>query len=665
MQQAIALFLHLGDRFYSSFLTQTILLRVFKMLLNISNLMRRRWLIAAAMSTALVLSSSLFPFHLQAQTTSSGNAIYFGGDILTMAGDQPEYVEAIAVKDGKITFAGTKAEAMRQRESNAQMIDLQGKTLLPGFIDGHGHAGLSIEWQRYVWLRTPEINSVATLQDALREHAKKMNLGPGDWIVGNGYDPSLLVEKRHPTADELDAVSTENPVFLIHASGHAGVANHKLLEMAGIAANTPDPPDGAIGRVAGTTEPNGLLEEGPHKKILAMLPPLTEQTAPQYVRSGMEQIASVGITTVQEAYTSQNQLELLTNAARNQQLPLDTIVYPAENFVDDLVRVATDRAETPIQELVPGQPISGGVERAMREAGEYTQGYNNRMRMAGVKFFGDGSPVAGTGFLKEPYTARFPGKPADYRGISTLTDEQMDAFVDRWYPSRFQMQIHVNGDAAIEQFINAIEKAEQKHGKQDKRPIAIHSQLASDAQLERMKALGITPSFYSSMVTVAGHLYEQYIGDRALRMNPAASAQRLGIPYTIHNDGPLVPWDILPLVESAVVRRNESNGRIYGPEQRVTPYQALLATTRNAAYSLFEEDSKGSLEAGKLADLVILDQNPLKVDPETIKSIQVLQTIKEGQPVYTFDPAQPRVAAPRHLELALNHDHSLGKHDLY
>ena len=623
-------------------------------------LKRRRFLAMTAISLVAIIFASLLPVPLRA-ADPSGNVIYYGGDILTMAGDKPQYVEAIVVKDGKIAYVGSMASAMELKGAATRVVDLQGTTLLPGFVDGHGHAGLAIEWQRYAWLRTPEITSVATLQNALREHAKKMNLKPGDWIVGNGYDPSLLAEKRHPTADELDDVSQDNPVFIIHASGHAGVANHKLLEMAGITAQIPDPPDGVIGRVAGSTEPNGLLEEAPHLQTLAMLPPITEETAPQYIKSGMEQIAAAGITTVQEAYTSQSQLELLTNAARNNQLPLDTIVYPAENFVDELVKFATSRAEIPIQDIVPGRPISGGAERAMRQAKEYSQGYKNRMRIAGVKFFGDGSPTAGTAYLKEPYTARFPGKPADYRGISTLTDEQMNAFVDLWYPTCFQMQIHVNGDGAIEQFLNAIEKAEQKHGKQDKRPLAIHSQLASDAQLERMKALGVIPSFYSSMVTLAGQLYEANIGDRALRMSPASSAEKLGVLYTIHNDAPLVPWDVMPLVESAVVRRNEQNDRIYGPEQRVTPYQALLVTTRNAAYSLFEEKTKGSLEVGKLADLVILAQNPLKVDPETIKSVTVLETIKEGTSIYIHDPNKPKAAAPVHLELVLNHDHSLGE----
>jgi len=214
--------------------------------------------------------------------------IYVGGDILTMSGPQPAYVEALAVREGRIVAVGPRATVMRLRGSDTRVIDLQGRTLLPGFVDGHGHLGLAIQWQQYAWLRTPGIDSIPALLDALRAHARRMGLGPGDWIVGNGYDPSLLRERRHPTAAELDTVSSESPVFLIHASGHAGVVNRVLLLRNRITADTPDPEGGAIGRVAGSREPNGLLEEVPHIAVLRSMPPLTPQTAPRYVRSALE-----------------------------------------------------------------------------------------------------------------------------------------------------------------------------------------------------------------------------------------------------------------------------------------------------------------------------------------------------------------------------------------
>lgn len=562
--------------------------------------------------------------------------IYVGGDILTMSGPQPAYVEALAVREGRIVAVGPRATVMRLRGSDTRVIDLQGRTLLPGFVDGHGHLGLAIQWQQYAWLRTPGIDSIPALLDALRAHARRMGLGPGDWIVGNGYDPSLLRERRHPTAAELDTVSSESPVFLIHASGHAGVVNRVLLERNRITADTPDPEGGAIGRVAGSREPNGLLEEVPHIAVLRSMPPLTPQTAPRYVRSALEEVARAGITTVREDFASAEELALLSGAARAGQLSLDVIVHAVDAFGGQLMALARSPSDVPIQEIVGSTtPVSGGAERAMRDAPEFTRGYVNRMRIAGVKFHADGAPTAGTGYLLQPYTARFPGKDPNYAGIPTLTAAQWDAIVDTWYPSRFQMLVHANGDAAIQQMIDAIGRARRKHGTGDKRPVMIHAAMASEAQMRRIRDYGIVPSFYSSMIPVAAQIYEANIGARAQTMQPAGYAQRLGIPYTIHNDAPLVPWAILPLVEAAVTRRNDATGRVYGPQLRITPYQALLAVTRHGAYQAFEERTKGSLAPGKVADLVVLERNPLKVSPDQIRHIRVMQTIKDGVPVFT------------------------------
>jgi predicted amidohydrolase YtcJ len=424
-------------------------------------------------------------------------------------------------------------------------------------------------------------------------------------------------------------------VFLIHASGHAGVANSLLLQRNGITAATPDPEGGAIGRVEGSKEPNGLLEEVPFIALLRGMPPLTAQTAPRYVKSGMEEVARSGLTTVREDFASATELSLLVDAARAGQLPVDVIVHAVDAFGAQLTKLARAPSDVPIREVVgSAAPIEAGAERAMRTAPEYARGYVDRLRLAGVKFHADGAPTAGTAFLQKPYTSRLPGKDASYSGIPTLTAAQWDAIVDTWYPSRFQMLVHANGDAAIQQMIDAIGRARKKHGTGDKRPVMIHAAMASEAQVRQMKAYGIVPSFYSSMVSVGAQVYEANIGERARTMQPAKYAERLGIPYTIHNDAPLVPWDVLPLVEAAVTRRNDVNGRVYGPDLRITPYQALLAVTRHGAYQAFEERTKGTLEPGKLADLVILERNPLKVEPQSIGEIRVLETIKDGRTVY-------------------------------
>jgi predicted amidohydrolase YtcJ len=525
---------------------------------------------------------------------------------------------------------------MRLAGADTEIVDLKGRTMLPGFIDGHGHLGLAIQWQQYAWLRTPQIDSIPKLLDALRDHVKKMSLQPGDWIVGNGYDPSLLKEKRHPTAAELDTVSTESPVFLIHASGHAGVANSLLLKRNGITADTPDPEGGAIGRIAGSKEPNGLLEEVPHMALLRSMPPLTARTAPKYVQSALQDVARVGITTVREDFAATAELALLVDAARASQLNLDVIVHVVDGFGAQLMTIARSPSDVPIREIVGSTTtINDGAERAMRAAPEFTRDYVNRLRIAGVKFHADGAPTAGTALLRKPYSSILPGKDANYLGIPTLTAAQWDAIVDTWYPSRFQMLVHANGDGAIQQMIDAIARARTKHGVADKRPVMIHAAMASESQMRQIQANGITPSFYASMIPIGAQLYEANIGERAQTMQPAKYAEKLGIPFTLHNDAPLVPWDILPLVESAVTRRNDTNGRVYGPALRIGAYPALVAVTRHAAYQAFEEKTKGTIEPGKLADLVILDRNPLKVKPEQIRSIKVMQTIKDGVPIFT------------------------------
>lgn len=587
------------------------------------------------------------PVHQAASTAA--DTIYLNGDILTMAGDAPAYVDALAVSDGKILAAGSRAQVLAFAAPATTTVDLAGKTLLPGFIDGHGHVGNAIEFQRYRFLRTPDIKSVADILAALKAHAIKTGVKPGEWIVGNGYDSNLLAEKRHPTADELDLVSTDNPVLLIHASGHLGVANHRALERGAYTAASADPEGGAIGRIKGTTTPNGLLEENAFFHLQETIPGLTPEQMVTFTRLGMEEVASVGLTTVTEAGFKNSQLPLLMDAARRGALPVDVVTYAADTFAEQLRKIAIAPEKLTIQEVIGGPPVTGWAETAMRTAAEYTNGYRNRLRIAGLKLWSDGSPLGGTGYLLEPYSSKFPGKPADYRGMPTATDEQLTAFVDRWYPTRYQILIHANGDAAAEQFILAIAAAEAKHGKSDKRPVVIHCGLCTDDQIARMRDLGIIPSFYSSMVSEAADLYAVNIGEaRASRMQPAGSAAKLGMIFTIHNDAPLVPWAIVPLIDAAVNRKLHHDGRVFGPEQRITTYQALLAVTRYGAYQIFEEGTKGTLEAGKLADLVVLDRNPLKIAPTELRSVQVVETVKDGKTIYRRDPAKHPNLTPSH-----------------
>jgi hypothetical protein len=247
----------------------------------------------------------------------------------------------------------------------------------------------------------------------------------------------------------------------------------------------------------------------------------------------------------------------------------------------------------------------------------------------------DGSPLAGTALLREPYTAKFPGKEADYKGFTNATDEDLYNFLDRWYPQRFQIQVHVNGDGTADQFIRVVERIVKKYGMNEGKVVMIHCSLVQEDQLVKLKQLGVYPSFYSTTLAEGAESFAEQIGDRINRMSPAAWAAKHGMIYTIHNDEPLISMEIMPLVWAAVTRTSKITGKVYGADMALTPYQALLAVTRYAAIQLGEGGNKGSIEKGKRADFVVLDKDPLKVDPKTLKDIVVIETIKDGKSVYT------------------------------
>lgn len=572
-------------------------------------------------------------------TDATKPTVYYNGDILTMEGDTAGYAEAITVKDGKVLYAGTKAGAIQQAGSGAQQIDLQGRTLMPGFIDAHGHVGLAADYKRYAFLRGEKIRNIPDLIKAMQELAREQQPKPGQFILGNGFDRSLLAEKRNPTADELDQVSKENPVYIIHASGHMGVANHKALELAGFTAQSKDPAGGKIERKPGSQEPSGVLEENAHFKLWEMVPPLDDQTGPKYLKMAMDQAVATGLTTIQEAGMKPAQMPVLIDAARKGILPIDVVAFATDVFSEQLRQILTAPANTPIQTMIPGSPVSKWGEEAIRSGKDYLNGYKGGFRIAGLKMWMDGSPLAGTALLRQPYTGKIPGKDASYKGFTNASDEEVFAFVDRWYPEPYQIQVHVNGDGTADQFIRVMDKVVKKHGRKEGKVIMIHCSMVHEDQLKQMKALGIAPSFYPSTISEAAESFVEMLGEeRVARMHPAKLAANLGMNYTIHNDEPLIAMEMLPLVWVATNRKSMATGKVYGADLALTPYQALLAVTRNAALQLGEGDSKGSLAPGKRADMIILDRNPLKIDKDEIRNLQVLATIKDGKTVYATTP---------------------------
>jgi predicted amidohydrolase YtcJ len=534
-----------------------------------------------------------------------GRTLYLGGPILTMDGAN-RVVEALAVDGERIAATGEEPELREWAErTGARIIDLEGRALVPGFIDAHGHfpgAGLL---EVHVDLNSPPIGPVERIDDLVALlAARAAETSSGDWIVGMGYDDTLLEERRHPTRRDLDRASQEHAIAVLHISGHLAVTNSRGLERLEIDRDTPDPEGGLIRRDPETGEPDGVLEEtAMHGVQEQLLPGLLGGL--RMVRSAGELYVSQGVTTAQSGVTPSGLMRSLTWLSRLGVIPVRLVLWP-------------DAAT---------------AEAMLDGSFSYDSFDPLRVRTGAVKLFGDGSIQGYTGYLSEPYFVP-PGDDPDYRGYPRAPREELIEQVVRFHSAGLQVAVHGNGDAAIDDILEAFETAQRAHPRGDARHVVIHAQMTRDDQLDRMAELGVIPSFFSLHTFYWGDRHRRiFMGpDRAARMSPAASATLRGVPFTIHCDTPVVPMEPLRLVWSAVNRRTRS-GFTVGEAERIDIMQALRAVTIDAAWQHFEEADKGSLEPGKLADLVILDRSPLE-DPEGVDRIRVLETVIGGRSVY-------------------------------
>lgn len=538
--------------------------------------------------------------------------LYFNGDIITMEGEQPEYTQSLVALDGKITFVGRLEEA-KQQYPDLEQHDLKGSTLLPGFIDAHGHGwitGFQMIWANLLPPPDGESQSIDDLINTLKSWAaaNKELVEEVGYIIGIGYDDAQLKEKRHPLASELDRVSTDIPVFVLHQSYHLGAMNHKALEKEGYTANTPNPKGGVIRRMADGKTPNGVLEESASGNIRNKISNTLDVSITDKIGlAGLEVYTRNGFTTMQEGSANPQYMETWQRLAARGKVSIDINVFP-------FLRKYAD----------------------MMPADDLTKDYDNHVRLAGVKLMLDGSPQGKTAWLTQPYEVPPAGQAADYKGYPAFPDEQeLVALVDSSYVNNWPILAHCNGDAAADQLIKVVREATERYGSKDHRTVMIHSQILRDDQLDQMKELNIIPSFFGIHTYYWGDWHrDEVLGkERAYRISPAQSALKKGMIFTEHHDAPVTPPSAT-LILFAQVNRTSRSGDIIGPNERVSPYVALKSVTQWAAYQYFEEDIKGTLTPGKLADLVILDRNPLKIDAADLRDIAVLETIKEGQTVY-------------------------------
>lgn len=544
---------------------------------------------------------------------SYADAIYYGGDILTMTDDKPEYAQAIATKGEKIIFVGNKDKALEYKFGKTKLIDLQGKTLMPGFVDGHSHVyGVGLQAMVANVLPSPDgdANSVEQIVNILKaaQHNPDYTtfIEKAGAILGFGYDDAEL--DRYPTKMDLDLVSTDKPVIIIHTSGHLSVANSKALTMAGIDASTKNPDGGLIRRMPNSQEPSGVLEENAH---FALLFKLMQSFDPELqdimLEEGQKMYTKYGYTTAQEGRATQEAYDSMVRASK------------ANKFVIDVVAYA-DMA------------TSSSFMNSTYNSKDYT----NHFRIGGVKLNFDGSPQGKTAWLTHPYLKAPEGQEQGYAGYPTFSDEQAYKYVETAFANGWQVMTHANGDAAIEQFLNAVENANNKLGRKDRRPVLIHGQTIRQDQVNRLKELGVFPSLFPMHTFYWGdwHVNSVLGHPRADFISPTHAVRKQGLMFSTHHDAPVALPNALRVLD-ATVNRTTRTDQVLGPEQRVSVYTALQAMTIWPAYQHFEETSKGQLKQGMQADLIILDNNPLKIKPAELHNLHVLETISRGKTVYS------------------------------
>ncbi|CAA0118278.1 N-substituted formamide deformylase [Halioglobus japonicus] len=532
--------------------------------------------------------------------------VFINGSIITMDVNNP-VVEALSTRKERIEKVGSTAEIMALVGDDTEVVDLHGRTMLPGFIDAHGHfpgSGLSVIAAD---LNSPPIGSNLAIEDvlaALTEQAAKTPAG--EWVSGFGYDDTLLAEKRHPTREELDSVSSEHPVVAMHVSGHMVVANSVALERVGISADTPDPEGGVIGRMPGSQEPNGLLEETARLEIMRELQDMSLVDTYRLIKSATNEYSAMGVTTAQSGGVSPELALGLSLFSKLGVIQQRLILFPFETEWEEMLF-----------------------------NGEYDPDkYNaDKVTMGAVKLIADGSIQGYTGYLSEPYYTPYHGD-ANYRGYPTVSREELFEQVEALHKAGYQLAIHGNGDASIEDILDAFEAAQKAHPVDDPRMILIHAQMARKDQIARMKALGVTPSFFTAHTWYWGDRHRDiFMGpQRAAQISPSKWALDHGLHFSSHLDTPVTPMAPLQAVWSQVFRIT-TGGEVLGPEQRIGVMEALRAVTIDAAWQVFQEDNRGSLNPGKYADLVVLSGNLLD-DPMAMRDLKVDRTIIGGATVY-------------------------------
>jgi predicted amidohydrolase YtcJ len=561
------------------------------------------------------IASKFLAFALIAQcgfALAKGNAdtIFYGGPVVTVNAKNEE-VQAIAVQGGKIVALGTKDAVTKDWQSKTtQVIDLKGQTLMPGFVEPHVHImitavfeGLGLNLSNF----TLPYDTKETLIAKMKAHLK--TIPAGGWLIGFGVDPSRTSPfMAELTADDLDKVSKDVPIFIVNQSGHIGYVNNKAIELAGITNKTPNPPSGGIYVKDAQGKLTGKLVEPPsYLPFMAKMPVPNEAQLFGAIQQTMKRFAATGVTTASE-------MSVGGNFGVDKEIAIYRGIF------------AKNASPIRMRGYLFSQAMPPGYKTTKPNDGD------DMLRFIGIKYVADGSTQGLTAALNEPYS--YP-KNSKWSGALNYKDADIQASMKFYFDQGWQISTHSNGDKAIDQALNSYSKLLAGNPKpQDRRLRIEHFTVNNASQVKKAVQLGVVPSFTIGHVHYWGSAFDNHIigSERAKRIDPAAEFKRAGGKFTLHSDTPVSNVGPLNYITEAVTREWQlPPKKVLGPDQVISVDDAIRAITIDAAYQIFADDKVGSLEVGKQADFVVLEKNPRITPAADIRNIKVKETWVGGK----------------------------------
>ena len=532
---------------------------------------------------------------LRGATRTDPELILYNANVITVDPEQPR-AQAVAIAGGRFLAVGSNADIRPMSKPGTRQIDTGGKTVVPGFIDAHTHPSYAgIRHLRWV---DCDLRSIAEIQSAIRERAAKTP--PGEWIIGFKYDDTKTREGRKLTREDLDAAAPNHPVFIEHRGGHTAYVNSLALKRAEVSETTGDPKGGEFDRDAASGRLTGGLRENAREPFRKLLPTnFTRDEMRQGVKLISQMMVRTGVTSVHDAEATPEDLLAYQDARAAGELSFRVYCFLQYQFLD-----------------------------RMSAAGVRTGFGDEWVRLGAIKLVCDGSISERTARLTQPYV----GRPNDY-GILVHGEDELYVAARKAHEAGWQIGTHANGDAAIDIMLRIYERLQKEMPRRDPRYRLEHCTVVNPPLIGRIRALGAIPTPFSTYVYYHGEKMREYGAERLNWMFAVRSFLDAGIRVTQASDYPPGPFEPMMALRSEVTR-TDSHGNLWGPRQRVTVEEAIRVGTINGAYASFEEHQKGSIAAGKLADLVVLGRDPTRVDPMSLIDIPIERTMVGGRWVY-------------------------------